>query len=872
MKNTVYIFLLLLTLEFQSVLAQDSLMVKPLGVEELELPGDSIISTTDTVELKMADGNIKEKVIYSARDSIVYDITNQKIYLYTKAKINQGSMTITAATLLLDYTKKTIKANAATDSLGSLYDHPVFSDDGRTFQSDEMIYNFDTKKGRLTHIVTQEGDGYLRGEVVKKNEYDEMFGRNAYYTTCNQDHPHFKINVNKVKIIPNKLIISGPAQLIIEDVPTPLFLPFGIFPIAKGQRSGVLLPAYGYSPNRGFYLQSGGYYLGFSDYADLELTGDIYTNGSWRANITSGYRKRYKFNGSVNIDYGVNKTGDRITPAYTEANNFFVRWNHSQDPKARPSSTFSANVGFGSSGYNREFEVRNNNVLTNTLSSSINYNFSVPGTPLRVALTGRLDQNTNTKLVNVTLPSLRVDINRQFPFARKIQIGGARWYEKIGVSYNMRAEARTSVTDSLLFTRAFLDNAKYGVEHNASTSTNFNLFKYINISPTVTYSEAWYFKTIEKQWQPDTTYQISTKPNGETTIDTILPNLQTLDISGFKRSVKQLNTGISATTKLFGFLNFKKGKIRSVRHEVTPSVSLNYQPDFGSDFWNYYRYVQNNIKGDSTQYSVFEGAIFGGPSRGDVGSMSFSLNNNLQMKVFSAKDTTNNGEKKINLLDRMNFNTSYNFLADSMRWAPITFGGGVTLAKKVQVNLSGALDPYAIDGQGRSINQTQWKATKSPLRLSSANLTIATSFSSKELETLISNEGTPQEREEVDNNPEAFSNFNIPWRLSLDYTLALRPTRRNGIDTTLITQSLNFNGEVNISPKWRVAFNSGYDFAYKKLARTTLDVTRDLHCWEMVLTLAPTGQYRYYVFTIRVKSALLQDLKINRRRFWQDLN
>ncbi|HRK28373.1 MAG TPA: putative LPS assembly protein LptD [Chitinophagales bacterium] len=868
-----YIFLLLLGWGCLPLMAQqpDAAML-PADTLKPVSPPDSAFSVVDTIGIKFASGAIKEKVTYSAKDSIIYDITNQKIYLYNKAKISQGSMTIKAGEIALDYTQKIIKALPYTDTTGVQYDVPLFSDAEREFQSDIIVYNFETKKGRLTQLVTQEGDGYLRGEVVKKNEYDEMFGRNAFYTTCNHEHPHFKINVNRVKIIPNKLIVSGPAQLIIEDVPTPVFLPFGIFPLTKGQRSGILLPAYGYSPNRGFYFQGGGYYLGLSDVADIALTTDIFTNGSWRAALSSDYRKKYKVNGNINIDYGINKDGDPITPSYTERRNFFVRWNHAQDAKARPNSNFSANVGFGSSGFNREFEVRNNNVLTNTLTSSVNYNFSIPGTPLRVALNSRLDQNTNTQQINVSLPNLRVDMNRQFPFARKVQTGGARWYEKIGVAYNMRAEARTNVTDSLLFTRTFFDNMRYGLEHNVATSTNFNLFKYINISPSVNYSEAWYFRTVEKQWVPDTTYQMVVKPNGESVIDTILPRLQTIDLNGFKRAVKQLNTGVSATTKLFGFVNFKKGKIKAIRHEVTPSVSFNYQPNFGADFWNYYRFVQNNVKGDSVRYSVFEGAIFGAPSSGAVGSVGMSLNNNLQMKLLSAKDTVNNGEKKINLIDRLNFNTSYNMLADSMRWAPINFNGGVTFARKVQVNLSGAFDPYTIDDNGRSINQTHFKATGAPLRFSSLSFTVATSITADELKKMVSGQGTEQEREELKNNPDAFVYFNIPWRLSLDYNLSLRPTRRNGRDTTLVTQSLNFNGELNLSPKWRIAANSGYDFAFKRLSRTTLDIYRDLHCWEMVLTLAPTGQYRYYVFTIRVKSALLQDLKINRRRFWQDLN
>lgn len=852
------------TLADSLVLASDTLQLTK---------ADSTRAAIDSLDIKVAQNTMSEVVNYKAEDSIIYDVTNGKIYLYNKASVDNGNINLKAGTIVFDQTDKTVRAQAIPDSTGTLTQIPVFEEGGRNFETESLTYNFETEKGKLTQLVTQEGDGYLRARAVKKNEYDEMFGKDAYYTTCNLDHPHFKIEVDKVKIIPNKMIISGPAQLILEDVPTPLFLPFGYFPIQKGQASGVILPNYGYTPTRGFSLINGGYYFGISDYFDLSVTGDIFTSGDWRLGTFMRYKKKYRYNGNIRLNYGITKTGERVTYDYAAQRNFSINWTHSQDNKARPNSGFSANVNFRNSAFNQIYEVDNNQVLQNQLNSSISYRHDLPRTPFTFSANVRLDQNTATERVNMTLPNFTLTMRRIFPFKRQIQTGGAKWYEQIGVNYSVRGEVRVNTTDSLLFTSQMLDDIRYGLEHKASVSTNFKLFKYVNVSPSINYTEGWYPNSIRKEWI-DSTFVPFINDKGEESIDTIPPTIQTNTINGFARA-SQFTSSLNATTRMFGILQFKKGKIKAIRHEITPSIGVSYRPDFGENPWDYTRFVQSNANGDSTTYNIFENALYSRPPNGEVASVNFSLGNNLQLKVLAPKDTVT-GDKKIKILDRLNFSTSYNFLAiDSLFLNPISFTGGTSIAgQKIKINFNGSFDPYIIDENGRNEPIYEWAENRRPFRFETFNVGFTSSLSSEEVSNLLSNtdEGSRQEREEVEDNPQQFVNFNIPWKLSASYNLRLNKTRRAGVDTLLVTQTLNFNGSINLSSKWRIGLNSGYDFRNRALARTQVDVYRDLHCWEMNFTIVPFGQFQSYVFTIRVKSALLQDLKLNRRRSWLDID
>ncbi|MEZ4887859.1 MAG: putative LPS assembly protein LptD [Chitinophagales bacterium] len=850
-----------------NILADSILQQKAdtLFVDTLTQTKDSLkVQTAVSYDLKMAKDTLEAPVKYSASDSMVYDIANEKIYLYGSAHIEQDKLNLDAERITFNYTAKTVNAIGVEDSLGNWKGKPLFKDSGQEFESDEITYNFDTKKGKIRQLVTQQGDGILIGEQVKKNENDEMFVQDAYYTTCNLEHPHYKIKVNKLKVIPKKLIVSGPAQLEIADIPTPLILPFGIFPLMEEQTSGVIFPSYGYAPANGYYLQRGGWYFAMGEYIDLALTGDIYSQGRWRLNAASRYKKRYHYTGNFNLEYGVVPSGRSFTSSFQKSRQFSVRWSHNQDPKSIPNSTFSSSVNFGTSSYNREFETSNEQVLTNTLSSSINYTKSFVGSPFRMTLNATHSQNTNTNLVDITLPNFSLDMSRINPLKRKKQIGKQKWYEQIYLTYNMDAKARVNAPDSVIFTNKIWDEVRSGMQQSASTGLNFKVFKYVNVSPNVNYREIWSLRTTRKEWVGEETYVLNPETDE---IDTLPPYLNEFLVDGFTAG-RQLNGGVSLTTKIFGMKEFRKGSIKAIRHEMTPNVGFTFTPDLSGDA---YRMVQRNEAGDSTTYSIFEGGIYSGPNRARSASLSFGVNNNFQMKVVSRKDTTEDF-KKIRILDRLNFSSSYNFLADSLHLAPINFNGGTNLFNKLRLDFGGSWSAYDWDADGGSLKDFIWTTSnhKQFLRLNSFRLSLNTSLSSKEIQKLTSKRGSSGEREEIQNNPNEFENFNIPWNFTVNYTVNLRKTRQDSIETNQVTQTLNFNGNLNLTEKWRLGFNSGYDFTNKALSRTTLNVSRDLHCWSMSFFISPIGTYKNYNFTLAVNSAVLQDLKLTRRRNWRD--
>ncbi len=833
--------------------------------------------------MKFAADTLDAPVTYSAKDSIIYDVTNGKVFLYGGAKIEQNDIALRANRLIFDQNAKIVDAQGSTDSTGQLIGRPVFTDKTQEFRANQLTYNFESKKGKISELVTKEGEGFLRGEKVKKNEHDELFAKNAYYTTCNLEHPHFKIKVNKVKVIPNKLIVSGPAHLVIQDVPTPLILPFGIFPIQKGQTSGIVLPTYGFSPNQGYYLRGGGYYFGFSDYFDLALTGDIFTNGSWRTEAGIRYAKRYKFDGRFSVNYGHLQVGDPLVRGSGITKNFQVEWRHAQDGKARPNSNFSSNVTFGTSTFNREFEATNPDVLTNTLTSSISYGQRFPGTPFSLNISARHNQQLNTNIVRLTLPDLTLTMARQFPFKRKVSIGGQKWYERIGINSALSSRAELSIADSLLFTKEAIDEIQHGIQHTANLSTDLNLFKYIKVNPSIRYTGVGYFETTRKQWIGDTTY---------TETDTIAPHVSTISRGGFKAGA-EFSSSVSMSTRFFGIFNFKKGRLKALRHEITPSLSFNYRPDFSKSGWNYYQEITDasgNVItdpslrseiGSDTLYSVFSNGIYGGPSSSEQASISFSLNNVLQAKIHSSKDTTESKEKKIKLLDRLRIGSSYNFAAERRKLAPFQFSAGTNIFNKLNFDISGTLDPYAIDANGVALDDFEWDVNRRLLRLRSMNLNFnttlkSTDFGGKKKQPNLRNRlsrarGSEQEREEVRRNPDAFMDFNLPWNLRFDYTLRLNRTRSEGENVNTVTQTINFGGDFSLTPKWKVSYNSGYDFTNKEFARTTINIYRDLHCWEMSFFISPFGQFKRYEYTLRVKSSVLQDLKLTRKRYWRDL-
>jgi len=846
----------------------DSIKIDSIAAAQPQLP-----------EINISPDALDESITYDAEDSIIYDIVNEKIYLYGDAKVIKGKIELYAEYIIFDYLKQIVSAEGKKDSLGNWVGQPFFKEGEESFGAESMSYNFKSKKGKLSQVVTQEGEGYIRSEQVRKNEYDEMFGRHTYYTTCNHEHPHFRIESEKVKIIPNELIVTGPAKLFIDDVPTPLILPFGIFPLTEGRRSGIILPSYGRSPGLGFYLIGGGFYFGMNDYVDLAIKGDIYTRGSWKLNLLSSYKKKYKYNGRFNINFGKINNGDVIAKDFATNREFKIYWTHNEDPKAHPNSSFNASVNLGTSSYARSFTTNSNDYLANTLASSISYSNNLPRTPFNFTAAFRHSQNTGNRSVSVTLPELNVNMQRIYPFKRKVKKGKTQWFEKIGMTYRGNLKNSVEIADSLFFKKQVFDEIQNGIKHSIPINTSFNLLKYITVSPNFNYDEFWYTKSTEKTWDPTYLYDTISVQLYDSTItdndsmvyeiETIYGSVNERIVSGFK-SARQFNLSLSTNTRLYGILQFKKGAIRAIRHVARPSLSYNFRPNFGSDKFGYYKTVQTSEDGSFVDYSIFEDQIYSGPSRGKSSSLVFSLDNNFEMKVKSRKDTSQQ-LKKVKILESLNFRTSYNFAADSLKMADISVTARATILNKIKLNYSSSFSPYTVNNNGSKVDKFQWGENKSLARLTRMNVGINTSLSSKKKgNNNVSTRGTAEEREDVLNNLDSFIDFKIPWKISLGYNLNITRSFSSGEADDNITQTLNATLDMNITPKWKVNIRSGYDFVRKDLAFTTIDLYRDLHCWNMSFNWVPNGNARRYEFVIRANSSMLQDLKLQRRRNWYD--
>ncbi|MFN3939803.1 MAG: putative LPS assembly protein LptD, partial [Chitinophagales bacterium] len=703
----------------------------------------------------------------------------------------------------------------------------------------------------------------------KRDAENAYYGDKAYYTTCDLEEPHFYISAKRAKIVPQKIAVTGPANLVIADVPTPLFLPFGIFPIQRGQTSGIIIPQYGYSFTQGYFLRDGGYYFAINDYVDLALTGDIYSNGSWRLETASSYALRYKFRGNVSLEYSLNKYGLDFAPDYSENTGFFIRWNHSQDAKARPNSVFGANVSFGSTNYLQN-NAYNQTYLNNAYNSSVSYTKSFSGTPFSLNAALRHSQNTSTGLMDLTLPEVSVNMSRIYPF-KKIISNPKNALNQLGINYNLNTKNYIRIQDSLLFSPDTPEKFQNGFSQQINTSAPFKLLKHFTLTPSFSFTENWYFQTIRKSYNPDTLITSIEDPvTGEIFNDTTIQYVQTDTIPGFK-AAHFYNLSASLSTKIYGFMYFKRGKIKGFRHMVTPSLAFSYKPDYASPSFGYYGTYQAAPGGEQLTYSIFEGGIYSGPTAGRSGTLSLSIGNNLEMKVFSKKDTVSN-EKRIKLIESFSVNSAYNFALDSMNFSIIGLNGYTTLFDKFRINLSASYDPYIIDSAGRRQNQFEWDVNNRLGRFTGGNLSFSTSFRAprKTNPSLATESGTEAERFMVWDNPQYYIDFNIPWQFNINYNLQVTNISINGGDSLITTQTFNLSGDMNFTPNWKIALSTGYDFELLKFTYTSIDIYRDLHCWEMGFKWIPFGARRSYMFNINVKASVLQDLKLTRKRDWNE--
>ena len=826
------------------------------GMAQDSLAKDSLKKDSVKVASNISTSAMKSKVKYTARDSMYFDIAKEQLYLYGNAKVDYQDITLTADYIVINYEDHTVHAEGYKDSLGNpLRDTageyiglPVFSEGADKFNSHTIVYNFDTKKGKIGYVTTKQGDGYIHGETVKKDDANNFYIRNGKYTTCDKDTPDYYIAAGKLKVIPHSKIITGPAYLVIEDVPFPIAVPFGLFPNKSGRSSGILIPVYGESTTQGFYLQRGGYYFGLNDYVDLALRGDIYTYGSYNINASSQYSDRYHYSGGLDLNYGYIRHGDPEVPStFSTEKDYAIKWKHVQDPKARPGSVFSASVNLSSANYYQNTLSSGSAFLTNTYASSISFQKELSKTFHFSALLNH-SQNNTTKEINITAPDLSLNMSSIYPFKSDNNSGEQKWYEKISFSESTLLQNKLTTYDSIPLRQLGMRNFANGMQHTIPMSTSFKVLKNFNLTPTIAWTERWYVQTIKQHYAPHS------------------DSLITDTLKGFKRAGDgSASAGLSTT--IYGMYDFKHGDIVAIRHVMTPTVSFTYRPDFSTANWNYYETVHNDSLAKSSKYSYYQNGIYGAPSSGKVQAIGFNLDNNLEMKVKTHTDTSE-GTKKIKLLESFGFGGSYNYVADSLKLSHISFQARTLLFDKVTISGNGSLDPYQHNSNGRDINQFRFNTDGKIGTITNAAATCSFSLTPGN-KTQTSLKGTPEELANINKNPQDYVDFKIPYSLSLNYNIYYTNPSYSTVPTP-ITQTLNFNGDVKLTAKWKIAFTSGYDFVAHDLTYTSLNFFRDLHCWEMHMTWVPFGSHQSYSFQINVKSSVLQDLKMVRKKDWYD--
>ncbi|WP_034044645.1 putative LPS assembly protein LptD [Wocania ichthyoenteri] len=867
---------------------KDSVVINAKDLIKPERPSEKAQDSTSTDSIKPKKELLEHIVKYRATDYTSFNQKKQKLYLYNNAEIDYGDINIKSGSIVIDYSTNTVYAKGILDSVGVYSQAPVFTQGSNVVEPDSIVFNTKSEKALIYNSKTEQSGGTVIAQITKKENDSVYFIHRGKYTTAEDlEDPEYYILLRKAKVVPGKKIVTGLANLFIYDVPTPIGLPFGFFPQSEKQTSGVLIPSFGEQNDRGYFLQNGGYYFAINDYVDLAVLGDYYTNGSYGFRLENTYSKRYKFRGNVGFRYENLITSERGFPDYGKSTVYNLRWSHSQDSKANPSSKFSASVNLGSSNYYRTStnQVNLANRYNNTLSSSVSYSKTFEGEPsVNYSVTATHSQNTNTEQINMTLPTFQGNVSRIFPFAPK---NGSKKgiIQNINFQYSVRGENRIQTTDSLFFKKEMFDDAKAGFQHSIPISTNFKVFKHFSLSTSANFNEVWTFKTINKVY------------------DNLTDDLTTETVNGFD-AFRTYSFSTSLGTTVYGMFNFKKDgenpKIHAIRHVIRPSISYNINPAFDK----YYEtaevinadgltagdleILQNDRR---LEYSRFEQGLFGVPGKNFSSSMGISIANNFEAKVRD-KDSTATEPKKVILLNNLNFSTSYNFAGDSLQWSPVRMSGGTQLFdNKLSVNFGATLDPYALDNNNRRINKFNINNGGSLFRLTSANMTMSYSLSGGGKKDGDANQDKGRARQEnlrgggrdddlfgvsedfskpnkdddknKDEEPSVFYNFKIPWDLRLAYAVNYaNATRQNEISS----HSLMFSGNIELSPKWSVGASSGYDLKRQGFTPTQLRFGRDLLSWKMDFSWTPFGPYKSWNFFIGIKSSILKDLKYEKRR------
>lgn len=849
--------------------------------------------------MRARSNGIDAPVKYSAEDSLVYDAESGTAYLYGNSKVDYENMKLTSDKVHMNLDKSTVRATGTVDSTaeGGIKGKPVFTMGKDEYKSDTMAFNFKSKKGLIKGVYTEQQDGFLSGEVGKRDSTGSIYLQHGRYTTCDKPHPDFYIALSRAKVRPGKDVVFGPAYLVVADVPLPLAIPYGFFPFSKKYSSGFIMPSYGDESDRGFYLRDGGYYFAISDKWDLKLLGEIYTKGSWGVSAASNYRKRYRYSGSFLFSYQDSKTGDKGLPDFAEQESFKIQWNHRQDPKANPYSSLAASVNFATSSYERNNlnSMYNPQTLTqSTRTSSVSWSTGFSSIGLSLSATTNLAQNMRDSSIQITLPDLNISLSRFYPFKRKHLVGKERWYEKISMSYTGQLANSISTKEDKLLHSNLIKDWKNAFQHTIPVQANFTLFNYINVTPSFNFTDRMYSKKVTRGW--DNTLQ------KEVVRDTTY---------GF-HNVYNWSMNVGASTKLYGFWvpNRKLfgDKIQAIRHVITPQVSFSYSPNFGARRYGYYDSYQytdasGNVK--LVEYSPYQDELYSVPGKYKTEMISWDVSNNIEMKVKSDKDTT--GYKKISIIDELGASMSYNAAADYHRWSDLSMRLRLKWWKNYTFSLNAQFATYAyeLDANGKPYvgNHTEWGYGRLP-RFQGMSQNFSFTLNPEKLKkwfgrkddkdddkVSVDSDGPDTNIESnmdddlekgkyaakkkrgniAETDDDGYMSFNMPWSLTIGYGITMRENTAGRFNTKTMrypykfTQTLNFSGNIRISDGWNINFSSGYDFENHAMSMTTASLSRDLHCFNMSasVVLAP---YTSYNFTFRCNAATLTDaLKYDKR-------
>lgn len=849
--------------------------------------------------MRARSNGIDAPVKYSAEDSLVYDAESGTAYLYGNSKVDYENMKLTSDKVHMNLDKSTVRATGTIDSTaeGGIKGKPVFTMGKDEYKSDTMAFNFKSKKGLIKGVYTEQQDGFLSGEVGKRDSTGSIYLQHGRYTTCDKPHPDFYIALSRAKVRPGKDVVFGPAYLVVADVPLPLAIPYGFFPFSKKYSSGFIMPSYGDESDRGFYLRDGGYYFAISDKWDLKLLGEIYTKGSWGVSAASNYRKRYRYSGSFLFSYQDSKTGDKGLPDFAEQESFKIQWNHRQDPKANPYSSLAASVNFATSNYERNNlnSMYNPQTLTQTTrTSSVSWSTGFSSIGLSLSATTNLAQDMRTSSIQITLPDLNISLSRFYPFKRKHLVGKERWYEKISMSYTGQLANSISTTEDKILHSNLIKDWKNAFQHTIPVQANFTLFNYINVTPSFNFTDRMYSKKVTRGW--DNTLQ------KEVVRDTIY---------GF-HNVYNWSMNVGASTKLYGFWvpNRKLfgDKIQAIRHVITPQVSFSYSPNFGARRYGYYDSYQytdasGNVK--LVEYSPYQDELYSVPGKYKTEMISWDVSNNIEMKIKSDKDTT--GYKKISIIDELGASMSYNAAADYHRWSDLSMRLRLKWWKNYTFSMNAQFATYAyeLDANGKPYvgNHTEWGYGRLP-RFQGMSQNFSFTLNPEKLKkwfgrkddkdddkVSVDSDGPDTNIESnmdddlekgkyaakkkrgniAETDDDGYMSFNMPWSLTIGYGITMRENTAGRFNTKTMrypykfTQTLNLSGNIRISDGWNINFSSGYDFENHAMSMTTASLSRDLHCFNMSasVVLAP---YTSYNFTFRCNAATLTDaLKYDKR-------